>query len=334
MPMITSLTSSGSVAFRREAALAIVRQVALTISAGDVDAAQTVSMRAWTRARALVANAAGPATAQGACAAIGLRWADTLTLALADPATRGVAAGRLAERQGRPSPDGLVRHALRAVAFELGHSPRPDDYDAVATRLDRDRAARFGSAFGLPCAATIQDRAGSWQRALDGAGLPPAPPPPSQAGPAPALLCDRMIDETGLVPTKRLLEHWCRAGGVQLGRGVRDWAQVLRDTVELRRAAAKPWPTRRATRADYARISRASVAPAVSTRRPAVRPVEDVLESLRRYAALLTPGERPTQKHYHATKRARPEAQLVAHSTIARHGRFQDLYAAATAPTR
>ncbi len=56
---------------------------------------------------------------------------------------------------------------------------------------------------------------------------------------------------------------------------------------------------------------------------------EMVIASLRRYLDELGPNDSPRQRSYSLVRQARPEIRPVPASTIGRHGRFQELCAAA-----
>lgn len=260
---------------------------------------------------------------------LGLTLADAIEMALAETADR--TAVRRPDRTGqsdRELPEALVGIVIRACRFQLGQVPSRATYDAWAKREQQARVRRGMIENYLPTSQTIVSRCGSWERALQMAGIDePAPSSGAHrhagAAGSHAELLDACIDASGCLPSRRYFVEWCKRSDEPLGRPTKGWADVVQEARALRRAAGK-WTPTEATPASGcpALPDPVEQAEGERPRRRQVRTHEDAIASLRRYSAVHLKG-RPTQADYRACCAKDP--QLIAPGTLQKFGRFQDL---------
>ena len=286
---------------------------------------QAASTRSWDRARTAAGRPELP-TASTICRRLGLPWPTVLALALTEPAERSRSLGLLRKPQEFRGDDETVLASLRLVARRLNAPLGRLAYDIERLKVDTERVRRGRPPLNLPHSETVERRLRSWVRACELAGVEPASPvapPLHRAKPAVELL-DEFISETGLLPYRNWFERWCRGQDIPLGRDARRWDELVRAVRKLRRARGEKTPTKPASSLSLPSIPATDEGRSRSRRRPKRRTHAEVLASLRRYKEChLESGQQPRQKHYLVA--AKKDDQLLAISTLVRHGRFQDL---------
>lgn len=275
---------------------------------------EAVSKGAWNRAR-LACERTDLPTAEGARKRLDRTWPEFLKMALGAPAGRMYRRGVLAAHPVFRGDDRLIIPALRWAALQLGHSPRPGEYDLAAeawnARAQTDPARPL-----LPVSESIIGRMG-WAEAIRRAGLAPLGKAGARrAQPLPALI-DRCISETGVVPTKPWFRQWARIHNIPVGRIGREneWGPSLKEALRAR--------TERGDQIPQQDTPLPILPPAPSRRRQRCTR-EDALRSLRAYGErYLRAGALPRCKHYQVCSAG--DRDLVSSAILARFGRFQDL---------
>jgi hypothetical protein len=286
---------------------------------------ETVSTREWDKGK-IAAGRDDLPTASAICRRLGVVWPLVLKLAFAPAATRGRVLGNHTQRPDFKGDDETIYSGLRLVAHRAQVPLDRLTYDFERVSVDAERARRGRSPLHLPHSDTVVKRLKSWVGACERAGVepaPPTPPPHSRARPAIEML-DEFISERGLLPYRSWFESWCRAQDIPLGRDARRWDELVAAVRELRTARGEDTPHEPAPRSslppipDHDRVAREGA------RRPKRRTREEVLASLRLYKTRhLKAGQEPRQKHYYHS--AKKDRELLAGSTLIKHGRFQDL---------
>ncbi|HEU4973837.1 MAG TPA: hypothetical protein VFT50_02015 [Baekduia sp.] len=290
-----------------------------------------VTQRSFDPARHRSDGFADAPTARQIVAVLGLRWEAVLQVAHAPAADRS---HYLAVLQRDAAVDWLtddvVASALRVVARRLGHDTlTPIAYRgerAVVVAADAARH-RHGGALRLPTENQITAHAGSWDAALELAGLEER----RRGGSSPTgrsfdELLDLCFDAHGTEPTAGELELFARANGLRHGRRRRPWPAIVAEWKERRADAGLPVPDRpppKKKRPDYAApIARLQGADGRLNRWT----LEDCVEAMARYLA--EPGtRRPSQRGYDEWVRRTDGVPWS--SVLGRYGGFDAVLAAA-----
>jgi hypothetical protein len=275
--------------------------------------AERVSKAAWDRGRAAVGRLDLP-TAEAVRKRFGRSWVDVLQVALGAPAGRVYRLGVLSAHPQSVDDDRLIIPSLRWAALQIGQSPRPAEYDIVVEPWNRS-ALKDPLRPLLPVSETILRRI-AWAEAIRRAGLAPLGNSGARRAQALAVLIDRCITETGVVPTKQWFRQWARVHDIRVGRigGDNEWGPSLE-------AGLRAWTARGGHISDTG--TPLPVLPAApSRRRRCTR--EDAIRSLRAYGErYLQTGQPPRQKHYQVCSAS--DKDLISSAVLGRFGRFQDL---------
>jgi hypothetical protein len=286
---------------------------------------RSISKSTWNASRATL-NRLDLPTADAIRRRVGLPWSTVLLIAFTEPARRSRRLGTMRQRADFKGDDEMLFAGLRLVAHRVRKPLDRLTYDVEIAKVDAERVRRGRRPLNLPHSETVVKRLKSWVRACERAGIEPSqptPPPHTRARPAVELL-DEFISKTGLLPSGRWFEQWCRASDIPLGRDARQWNNLVAAVRAVRASRGDETPGKAATRSELPPIPTRSGIGRSSTRRPKRRTREEALDSLRLYAARhLAGGQEPRQKHYYAC--ASKDRELLAGSTLVRLGRFQDL---------
>jgi len=304
-----------------------VAAVALAASGGDPTQARRLTKHAWTRARGMVPMGTLPG-AETVRQRVGLTWSETLALALRPVESRptfvGQRDGSVRGRWGELG-DQVALRVLRSAAAELGHPPTAVAYDALVRRLEAESLRwRRAAPLRLPRSTLVLQRFDTWESALAIAGLVASPRSmPSRVKPVPSLVdtLDRCIDATGVLPVSQYVLAWAACVDIPVGRRATSWASVVKAVRAQRSARGVATPDAPTAARDCPPLP----APVRRRRRCTFRHTrQDVLESLRQYAAQnLRDGRPPRRRDYLAA--AQRDPLLLAASVLQRHGGFQTL---------
>lgn len=290
----------------------VIRTAALVAAEGDVEQARGVSMRRWETARKAL-DMPGPTRANGIVAATGHDWATTLRIAFARLNDRARTAGWAATGEGVEYPDELLVRALQGVAFRAGRTPNRHEYDATAREIENEHLADFGDELGLPVAATIEKRYGSWTAALGAAGLESNAEASVDKFDTASIL-SVCIDAVGSVPPKTWFREWARVNGYVLSREWRAWHALLDRTRLLHEQAGKAWPETASSSTLGEPVTMPGRVPLEKRKR--AYSDEEKLASVVRYLDSLAQNEIPTSNGYKAAIRQRPELGLLSYNAI------------------
>jgi len=286
---------------------------------------KTVSTREWDEGRAVAGRTDLP-TASTIRRRLGISWPLVLRLAFTAPAKRSRVLGNHTQRPAFKGDDETILSGLRLIAHRVQAPLDRLTYDVERVKVDVQRARRGRAPLNLPHSDTVVKRLKSWKNACEQAGVEPARssgPPARRARPAVETL-DDFISETGLLPYRKWFERWCKANDIPLGRDARRWHELVALVRELRAARGDETPLDPTPLASLPPIPTVERIGRDRRRRPKRRTREEAIASLRRYRAKhLAPGQEPRQKHYYAC--AKKDRELLAGSTLIKHGRFQDL---------
>lgn len=304
----------------------LVARVALCAAGDDPKLALSVTTREWNRVRAEL-DETGPKTAVGVMQAVGKSWSATLRIALAAPSERTKLRVVSLPGEGEPAPDELMIHALKGVAFRAGSSPDQTAYTTWVERIENERVAEYGAEFGLPASVTIEKRFGSWDAAINAAGLDPVAYGSSASSEDLLSILMDCMNELGKVPTKRWFVKWASVRGRRLSQGVRTWRVLIATAKQHYEAEGLDWPET----ATLAELGEPQPLPGqVVAVKARVYTEAEVLASARAYLDSLSSNQRPTVAGYKQYRREHPEQQLVSIQAIQRWGKTQDVFHKAT----
>lgn len=274
-------------------------------------------MRPWIRPRS--------PPAESLRQRVGVPWPVVVACALAPAGERRRVLVPYIKAPDRPFVREVALAGMRAAHLASG-SASAVAYDQYLAELPKGHAERLG----LPTASTIAANLGSWIEACAQAGTITAPPAPRVRRARPAVeTLDELISETGLLPRRGYFEDRCRAYDIPVGREVRRWPELVAEVRTRRAARGDTTPDEATPARDWPPL------PTSSPTRMGRRMVRgyshaDAIGSLRRFLQVhWRSGERITERRYKAACALDPE--LLPASTMARHGRFQDLIAHAQA---
>jgi hypothetical protein len=273
---------------------------------------EQVSKGAWDRGRAAAGRGDLP-TAEGVRKRVGRAWPDVLQVALNAPAGRVYRLGVLSAHRTSGDDERLTIPSVRWVALQIGHSPRPGEYDLTISDWN-SRALTDPQRPMLPVSKTIRARM-PWADAIHQAGLPPLGKSWTKRAQPLTELIDRCITDAGVVPTKNWFRQWARINDIRVGNAVTNqWRHNLEEALRVRRERGDPIP-------DKAPLP---VLPAAPSRRPCKYTRTDAIRSLRVYGRRYLPvGGAPRYGHYQVCSTGDPD--LISTSNIAEFGLFQDL---------
>jgi hypothetical protein len=209
--------------------------------------------------------------------------------------------------------------SLRAVALATGETPAQSTYERSLEQLEYQRARRgIYPPLGAPKSPMILDLFGTWNRAIEEAGLPPRPNPRAASAMAQADAIEMCLEETGELPNGTSLARWGSQRDISIDRTTA-WS-ADRALVKERRAARglttparsshlKAWFEANAQPVPYDRSRK---------RRSRTIPHEAVLESLRIFMQEHVPAGTPQtlrglQEACARDPRLVRQAQLYAH---------------------
>ena len=274
-------------------------------------------------------------TAQGLEKRFDRRLSQIIRAALGDRRDIGHELGSTGPRDdyiSREITEEQLVHPIKGAAFALDEIPTEHGYDVWVQDWMRKRERRGLLANPLPSSNTIIERIGSWPEALVLAGLirrasdlAPMRRVRKRSEPAEVIL-DRCIDETGVLPSRRWFEEWCKRTDTSLGSDYKPWGATVERTRARRRAAGKRTP---ASETSFPQCP--ALPPQRSTIKRASRRWTDdeILDALRTvYGPEYLKGATPTQRHYMDASSG--DDRLPSPTTIKkRFGPIQDAFRAA-----
>jgi len=308
----------------------LIEVVAAVARAAAPEAPEWVSQRAYDAARTKAGHADAPRAEQTA-KRFKLPWAELLAFAFGSRGKLDLMVGRRYGEREQPwlnSDD--VRVALLTVARRLGKDTlAPVDYRRERTRmLEKARLSwRHRVEPVLPTEGQIERAAGSWNEALELAGLA-ARRHASHAGVLIVEALELALEAHGALPSKRQLATFARANDISLALLRRPWDDYLAELRESRDARGKwtpPGLTPFRDRPDYSRPVEGGLAVLAPRQRHWTR--DQCLAALRGWLDELPATTRPTQRAYQDSRRERPD--LPALSTIQQGGTWSAMVAEA-----
>lgn len=307
----------------------VVAEVARAV---DPDAPARVLQREWDAARANVGYPDVPRAAQIA-RRFQLPWAELLELVLQGH-NLDQSIGRLYGEEDDPLlGEAAIRTALKTVALRLGKKTlRPAEYREERQRmLDKARLSWLhGVEPVVPSEGQVIRVAGSWDQALEIAGLALRPPDPGgQKGMAIVDALELCLETFGCLPTSHELERFGKTNGISLARRNERWGFYLTALRQRRQdwgrwTPASPPPLNQ--RPDYTKPV-PGLAVAEPPRRRKMRwTKQECVDALVRLM-VERPGQKLTQRAYQSASRGRDD--LPSLSSLQEHDSFSALVAAA-----
>jgi hypothetical protein len=308
--------------------LALLNLVAVVAKTGRGSEPELITQRAWDAARAQAGYSDAPSARQ-IVRRLEIPWAELLELCLEskDP---GKALGR---REGVGVENWATEEEaisnLRVVAGRLGvKTLTPDQYESDRQALISADQRRWlhGGNLEMVTIGQIETLFGSWDEALERAGLEPRKSPtPKPRGLGLLEALDLFLAENGGLPNRAEFERWARNGRLVIAREKgKSWEAVLTDLRAERDARGQWTPPaitfqrrrgrrRRDGGTNPSPLALASSSSTSSTsldelpRRSNGRPTESDLEqAMRAFLNWLPSNERPTQRTYRRYCREHP----------------------------
>lgn len=223
--------------------LRAVREVA---EDAGVEDPERITQRAWDAAREGHELWCGAPAARRIAERLGLRWQQVREAAYTDAAQPEVVYSQMtrSREHGWLTPD-YSAFALRLVAGRLSaESLAPHEYAAereVILTADRKRW-RHGRQLRLPTADQVRKVAGTWEQALELAGLRPSPKVSPFVAPSISELLDRCYAVHGTQPCCDELRAFARANGIAFPRLSLKWRELVAEWKASRRERGLPVP--------------------------------------------------------------------------------------------
>jgi hypothetical protein len=199
---------------------ALVSVIAEVAKAADPKAPEKVSQRRYDEARTRAGHPDAP-TAKQTAARLGRPWSEVLALALSPAHAVDVAIGRFEgeEEQEWLSKEDVV-FALQAVAQRLGKKTLlPVEYrQERRSMLKAAKRHRHPSELSLPTEGQIERIAGSWDTALEVAGLKPRTKVEVAKGIPITAIIELFLEQWGYLPSVAQVEQYSSAQGVPMQR--------------------------------------------------------------------------------------------------------------------
>lgn len=307
--------------------------VAAVARTADPDEPAEITQRDYDAARERAGYPAAP-TAKQTAARFRMPWPELVRFALAPMASPEIALGRqLGERNEDWLDEAAVRAALKTVALRLGKKTLlPADYLAERERMlaDARRHYRHQAEPLLPSEGQIVRIAGSWDEALQIAGLAPRPTV-GRAHPGVPIVAalELALEAYGCLLTFRELARFAQANGFSLAKKTGRWTDYLAELRAERTDWGKWTPAGyppAEVRPDYAKPIRLPASFEAVRRRRYRWTKDECVAALARLLAELG-NERLTQRLYLQKRRADPDLPPL--TSLQRQGGFGELVAEA-----
>jgi hypothetical protein len=318
----------------------LVSVVAAVARTAEPKAPERISQRRYDAAREAAGYANAP-TAKQTAARLEMPWKEVLALAL-DPA-RSVDSV-LGKKEGEEDQPWLtsedVRAALRIVARRLGKKTvKPVEYRLERRRMLQaaGRAHLHRSELSLPTEGQIERVAGSWDDALEIAGLKSRPQTGGGTGVPIASVLELFLKTFGYLPGVAQLEGFARAQSIPLAKRRKPYADYIAELTTERAEWGKWTPPHSLSGAKPKLDEPAPGLSALLARFPKAQKRkkrwtrEECVEALMGLLAEWPNDRRLNEDAYQEASRGRDD--LPSLSSLQRQGGFGELIVEARSPT-